>query len=368
MNLKKFVGSIHFWFGMITGPIVFVLALTGAIYAFQEEIQDATQPYRFVQKQNKEFLPPSVLIPQANKANPNKHLHALMYHEKSRAVKAIYYSFNEYYDFVYMNPYTGKVLKVHSVQNSFFGFILDGHFYLWLPAWLGQPIVASATLIFFLLLLSGLFLWWPRNKNNKRQKFSIKWKSSWRRKNYDVHSVLGFYVLIFALIFAITGLVWGFEWFRNSYYFVASAGEQYENYLEPKSHQGDSLSRNEILDNTFYTLLKSQPKSGWIELHLPESDSVPIAVNVNPDATTFWKTDYRYFDQKSGKELSVSHQWGRFKNATSSEKLMRMNYDIHVGGIAGLPGKIFACLMSLVIASLPITGFMIWYGRKYKKK
>jgi uncharacterized iron-regulated membrane protein len=114
--------------------------------------------------------------------------------------------------------------------------------------------------------------------------------------------------------------------------------------------------------------LKSQPKSGWIELHLPESDTVPIAVNVNPDATTYWKTDYRYFDQQTGKELSVSHQWGRFKNATSSEKLMRMNYDIHVGGIAGLPGKIFACLMSLVIASLPITGFLIWYGRKYKKK
>jgi uncharacterized iron-regulated membrane protein len=45
-----------------------------------------------------------------------------------------------------------------------------------------------------------------------------------------------------------------------------------------------------------------------------------------------------------------------------------MNYDIHVGAIAGLPGKILAFLISLLCSSLPVTGFLVWYGKKVKAK
>jgi uncharacterized iron-regulated membrane protein len=45
-----------------------------------------------------------------------------------------------------------------------------------------------------------------------------------------------------------------------------------------------------------------------------------------------------------------------------------MNYDIHVGAVLGLPGKIIAFCASLIAASLPITGFYIWWGRRKKKK
>jgi uncharacterized iron-regulated membrane protein len=44
-----------------------------------------------------------------------------------------------------------------------------------------------------------------------------------------------------------------------------------------------------------------------------------------------------------------------------------MNYDIHVGQILGLTGKIIAFLASLICASLPITGFIIWWGKRNKK-
>lgn len=41
-----------------------------------------------------------------------------------------------------------------------------------------------------------------------------------------------------------------------------------------------------------------------------------------------------------------------------------MNYDIHVGAIGGIEGKIIAFLSSLIVGSLPITGTMIWWGRR----
>jgi uncharacterized iron-regulated membrane protein len=45
-----------------------------------------------------------------------------------------------------------------------------------------------------------------------------------------------------------------------------------------------------------------------------------------------------------------------------------MNYDIHIGSIFGLTGRIAMFLAVLIGASLPITGFYIWWGRNNKKK
>lgn len=364
MTVKQVIRKTHLWLGIITGPIVFVIAITGCIYAFQSEIQDGTQSYRFSKVENKLKLPPSNIIPIAKSAMPGKHLHALMYGENGRSTQAIFYGYNSYYDIVYLNPYTGKILKVHDVDNSFFGFILKGHFYLWLPPEIGQPIVASATLIFFFLLVSGIYLWWPRNKNNKRQKFTIKWSARWRRRNYDLHSVVGFYVSWLSMILVVTGLIWGFVWFRNGVFWLTSGGEDFKEYTEPSSQIQTSKEKSDPLDSVWKRMNEQYPNNEWIEIHPPESDLSPIAANANSDESTYWKMDYRYFDQYSLKELKVKHQWGRISEASGADKLMRMNYDIHVGGILGISGKLLAFILSLTIASLPITGLLIWYGRR----
>ena len=110
------------------------------------------------------------------------------------------------------------------------------------------------------------------------------------------------------------------------------------------------------------------PNALALEVHPPETDSSVIAANVNTQADTYWKMDYRYFDQYSLKELSVNNIYGRFKDAKGADKLLRLNYDIHTGGIWGLSGKILAFLLSLVAASLPVTGFLMWWGKRNKKR
>ena len=70
------------------------------------------------------------------------------------------------------------------------------------------------------------------------------------------------------------------------------------------------------------------------------------------------------FDQYSG-ELLKEHT---FDDQNAGEKVIRANYDIHVGSILGIPGKIIAFLASLICASLPVTGFLIWWEKRKKKK
>jgi uncharacterized iron-regulated membrane protein len=370
-NLKKRIGKIHLWLGLSSGIIIFIISITGCLYAFQEEIQNITEEYRFVKEQNIAFLSPSKLALIAKNELPDKLLHAIKYNKKNNAAEAEFFHYEPtYYFTVFINPYTGKVLKTVNNEEGFFPFILDGHFYLWLPHEIGQTVVALATLLFLALLISGLILWYPKNKNAAKQRFWFKWKkeTKWKRKNYDLHNITGFYVLIIGIIFAITGLVWGFQWFAYSYYKI-SGGEKSLLYEEPLSKINSKLITNTItnpLDQVWHQMQKEYPKAESIEIHPPEKTTSPIAANANSDKETYWKIDYRYFDQYSLKEIPVSHLWGKQKDDKIADNLLKMNYDIHTGAILGLPGKIFAFLFSLLIASLPISGFYIWLGRNKK--
>ncbi|WP_339874373.1 PepSY-associated TM helix domain-containing protein [uncultured Algoriphagus sp.] len=372
MNLKKTINKLHLWLGLSSGLVVFIVAVTGCIYAFQAEIKDLTYSFMSVEPQEKAVLPPSEISGIAQEAFPEGHLHAILYPTEEKSAQAIFFSYGEghdHYQTAYINPYTGELLKLKDEYADFFRIVLDGHFYLWLPPEIGQPVVASFTLIFLFMVISGLILWWPKKKKNLKQSLKIKWSARWRRKNYDLHQVLGFYAMTFALVFAITGLVWGFLWFRDGVYFVASGGEKFVEYYDPVSDSTQTY-QGEIpaLDAVWMKMNAEYPNSDWIEVHPPGFEGAAIAANANPDASTYWKADYRYFDQNTLEELPVDHFYNRFEEATVAEKIMRMNYDVHVGAIAGLPGKILAFFLSAIIASLPVTGFLIWWGRRNKAK
>ena len=373
-RFKKAVRTLHLWLGLPSGIIVFIIAITGCFYAFQEEIQNITEEYRFVKEQDAPFLLPSKLEEIARKELPNKTLHAIQYKGNHQSAEAIFYHYDEtieaknYYQIVHLNPYTGEVLKINDLYSGFFRWILDGHFYLWLPHELGQTVIASATLIFVLMIISGFLLWFPKNKKAAQQRFWFRWKDGikWKRKNYDLHNITGFYVMAIALIFAVTGLVWGFPWFAYGYYSLIG-GEKSLVYEDPISaHNTTSEAIQNPIDNVYVMMKSDYPNAVSIEVHPPETATSAIAANANLDEGTYWKTDYRYFDQYTLEEQKVNHIYGKLNDASTSDKLMRMNYDIHTGAILGLPGKIFAFLISLLIASLPVTGFLIWYGRRNK--
>lgn len=369
MVVKKIVGKMHLWLGLACGPVVLFLGLTGCILAFQREIESVSKPYQYVTPMAAPMLPPSRMQQIAERALPGKKAHSVTYGLHGKAVVATFYHDKpKYYYLVYLNPYTGQVLKVKDMDRDFFRVVVDGHFYLWLPPEIGKPIVASATLVFVVMMISGMVLWWPRNKAARKQRFSVKWNAKWRRRNYDLHNVLGFYMSWVAIFIAITGLVWGFQWVGNLVYLVASGGESPKMYKEALSKPiaGFVADNDPAVDKLWRTMTVEYVGAQTLEVHYPQSDSASIEIAANPEASTYWKTDYRFFDQYTLDEIPVAHAYGRLDRATGADKVARMNYDIHVGAVLGLPGKIMAFFASLIAASLPVTGFLIWRGRRTK--
>ncbi|MES2851124.1 MAG: PepSY-associated TM helix domain-containing protein, partial [Bacteroidota bacterium] len=354
--------------GLTAGLVVLFLGITGCILAFEVEIRSLTETYRKVEAQNKPYLPPSALKEIAEKHLASKEALGIEYPGKNKAALASYYDADNY-EVVFINPYNGKVLKHKNMNDDFFRIMVDGHFYLWLPAEIGQPIVASATLIFVLMMITGLILWWPRNKAARKQRFSIKWNARWRRKNYDLHNVMGFYMTWVAIFIALTGLVWGFEWFARSAYWVTSAGEQMEEHEHPVSDTTAVAAYPNMADHLWQQHLPEIKPDESIGIYFADENTDPVEVVVNHKPGTYYDSDFYHYDQNTGKELQAKGAWaGEFHKANVADKIVRMNYDMHTGAVLGLPGKILAFFASLIAASLPVTGFMIWLGRRRKKK
>ena len=372
MTLKKITGKLHLWLGLASGIIVCFLGITGCILVFEKEIETLTLPEQFVTAEAAAYAPPSTLKSNAEKAlGKGRTVVGIDYIARDRAAIAYYYNAEEYFQ-VFLNPYSGKVLKVKNMNRDFFRVVINGHFYLWLPPKVGQPIVASATLIFVVMLITGIILWWPRNKAARKQRFSVKWDASPKRKNYDLHNVGGFYASFIVIFIALSGLVMGFQWFANTVYFVSSGGKSMPAFPEVVSDTTRFTKSSSAFATTDFIFQKRtadiQPDES-IGVEFPATKDAAIELSINHNADAYYNRDNYYYDQHSLKEIHPGGVYaGAFKEASIAAKIQRMNYDIHVGSIGGLSTKILAFCGSFVAASLPVTGFLIWKGRRKKKK
>lgn len=137
---------------------------------------------------------------------------------------------------IYVNPYNGKITGIVD-HVDFFHIIDEGHRHLWLDDAIGSEITAWATVIFFFLIISGFIMWFPkkRNKTTFKISFKIKWDARFKRLNYDFHNVMGFYVIISAMLISFTGLLMSFHWLRESTYWISGGWADTKDKIEKSS-------------------------------------------------------------------------------------------------------------------------------------
>ncbi|MBI2284279.1 MAG: PepSY domain-containing protein [Bacteroidetes bacterium] len=368
MTFKKLFGKLHLWLGLATGLVVLIQGLTGAIYCFAPELQNR-QWYRKVQVEHAPLLPPSQIKQIAEQRLPGKMVQRIYYDARDKAVMVLFSEKGSYNYSVFINPYNGDVLKVRDNHRDFFSVVLQLHRTLLIPY--GQDIIRWATVVFLLMLVSGIILWWPRNRKTAKRGFKIMWNAHPKRLNYDLHRILGFYATWIVLFTAITGLLFGFENLADRIYQFTGSRHSVVQKKPPVSDTSGSITkRNNGLDLVWGTIQPDlHKKYATALLVLPAGRNGAILLRANPESGTLYKTDFRYFDQFTGKEIPGAYVWGNYRDAhTPADYLKRMNYDIHTGAVWGLPGRIALFFASLIVASLPVTGFLFWWGRKHKRR
>ena len=363
--LKKINAWLHLWLGIASGIVVVIVSFTGCILVFESELEDMTMQHLHAENpKNLPMLPPSKLLPAVQAAMPGKEVNSVWYHGANHTA---HFSLNSD-SAVYINPYTAEVVALVD-HEDFFHFILDGHTGLWLESDLGHAIVSYATLIFLILTISGLILWWPKKwtKSARDKSFKIKWSAKFKRINYDLHNVLGFYSMTIAIILAVTGLIMGFAWFNKGFYWLSTGGEQVPKYT--RAFSDTTVIRPVVAMD----MVDKAWKKGVEEIGVYEKDAIIVSFPEKPSDPISLCTDmhngswrYVYLDQNTLEELPGSDT--QISKLTIGQWLRRTNYALHVGAIGGLTTKILYFLASLICTSLPITGFYIWWGRRKSDK
>jgi uncharacterized iron-regulated membrane protein len=367
-KVKKSIRFIHLWLGLLSGLVVFIISITGAVLSFESEISDLVYSYRKVAVQK--GVP--ILSISRIKEKVQPHLNeiqsiAFLGNDKSIEVREIIESEGKQINnYVNLNPYSGEILKVRLNEPTFFDYVLNLHMNL-LFGEVGAEIVKYVTLIFLLMLISGIYLWWPKKKKGIKQRVSFDWKSNtkWRRKNFDLHSIVGFYASWIIIFSIITGAAWSFKWIDKTLYSIATLGSVYKDYTEVSSISNKkTIPIRKIDDYILDTAIKkhSRPIASW-HYYFAQKKEESISVYLNPEATTWYQSSSYYFDQRSAQLLLIESP----ENKNNGQYIRDMYYDIHVGKILGFTGQLLLFFSSVLAASLPVTGFMIWYGRRKKK-
>jgi len=387
-EFKKWTGKLHLWFGLSIGLIIFIVSVTGALYVFKDEIENFTRKdVIYHNEQNiaqKQILPIRVL----EKAVDNQVKEKFKIHwvnvpiDKKMSYQFYWYEHNtnawNYFDefpiykVAYVNPYDGKVLRVYDEKNGFFQIVKMIHWSFLLRQDWGKYVVGIPVIIFIIMLISGIILWWPKNKAARKQRFSFRWENikSWKRKNYDLHNILGFYASIFALIFSITGLFYAFFVIQTMMYVVFSGGNTvYPDFSHITTKAPLETRKDTTLDKVINTVRTNYPNSYAFSVdlghpHMDDHEHPNFSVFVKHLSYSYHKNSSLIFDENSG-ELLHTHN---HEDKDLGEKAIAANYDVHVGSILGLPTKIIAFIVSIICASLPVTGFLVWYGRRKKIK
>lgn len=379
-KINNLITWLHLWLGLTSGIIVLILGITGCLYSFQTEITNSVHKKElFISPPSpgQQVLPLHTLKEKAQAAlgknfqvnyiyaynDPHKAWEFLAYRPGNQNAITFPGSI-DYYRSAFVNPYTGQVTGQINYMHNFFVIVKYIHWSLFLSTKYGQPITGWATLIFVISLITGFIMWFPKrwNKTEKNKAFTVKWKATWKRLNHDLHNVLGFYVVVIALILALTGMVYSFTWFNSVVYAASTLSVTPP---DRKVYQSTvSLENNtHPLDKAFLTAIDKNPDAKRYMVSLPVTTQSPLTIRAYNKKEVYFDANTLYFDQYSGNPLGTQ----LYKEMNNGEKLIMMNYDLHVGSIGGLPGKIIAFLISLVCASLPVTGFIIWMGKKKKK-
>ncbi len=377
MTFKQLTLVLHRWLGFSSGLVVFIVGITGCTLAFRDEIEHYTKPCLFVKEQSgKTALAPSVLDSLLKKTLPGVpadsiRMSGLQYPGPGRSVIVNYNIGTKSVFRAYLDPYTGKAIAVNQPIIDFFSWVEHGHRWLWFSFQIGRPIQSSFILVFLLLMISGIILWWPKrwNKTGRKKSLTVSWRSKWRRLNYDLHNVLGFYMTWVALIIVITGLCISSPWFQGGVYWLTSGGQQAKPFKPVFSDTTNvapipfSVKR---LDSLWFNQIRTGNQAS-ITYFFPAAKNTALLEMVNTSPGNTYKRVFHYYDQYTLADISAqSSFYGTYEQSGTADKLRRMNIDIHMGVIGGLPTKTLAFLASLIAASLPITGFCIWWNKRNK--
>jgi len=354
-QLYRVVWRWHFYAGLIVAPVLTVMAVTGALYVFKDELEGLVHARLL-------FAAPSVArasyesqLATVSAAMPEGyHLDQLIVHSDARRTTEFYIHGDEYRR-VLVDPHSGELLGMLG-PNDVMPVVLKIHRTMFAGT-LGRIVVELVTCWTIVLLVSGAYLWWPR----KRGEMWGTWLPRWRRHRYvtlrDLHAVSGAYVAAVALLVACTGLLYTYVW-GAGYSLAAVSSGAYDIFINPpKSRSAADVARLPM-DEIVRVAAKTMPGT-TLSIGMPHVEGGAFVVfassPMGPSSDGVMVIDHatgELLAHRVNSEYPALGWWATW------------NYPLHVGSVLGLWTKIPWLLACCGLMLLPITGVWMWWQRR----
>ena len=201
----------HFYAGLFCIPFVCWLAVTGSIYLFRPQVEAfVDRPYAHLAAGARRVAP-SEEVRAALAAEPGSVLHAYQLPSTLDGAAQVLVGKGTGETRVWVDPRNGRVLKAVPEDSRLMKVIFRLHGELLLGD-RGSMLVELAGSWAVVMLLTGLFLWWPRQVQGLGGVLYPRLGRGRRLFWRDLHAVTGLWVSTFALILLISGLPWAKSW------------------------------------------------------------------------------------------------------------------------------------------------------------
>ena len=368
----KFFRQIIFWIhllcGVIAGLIILTMSVTGVLLMYEKQLSAwaDTRNYHVAPSATASRLPIEALLVKARERESGA-LVSMTARAASDAPVAFAFNGGR---MLYLNPYTGEVLGdgAPAVRN-FFHAVTDWH------RWLGQEgagratgraITGACNLAFLFLVISGLYLWFPRNWSWLQFK-NILWFRrglTSKARDFNWHNVIGFWALVPLFLIVLSGVVISYPWAGNLVYRVVGETPPAPP-ARPANPQPSNANANAqpSLENLNQAWMRAEQFfSGWqsLSLRLPNNADAPLAFTIDHGrGGEPHKRATLTLNRQSGEVV----KWEGFSSFTAGRQLRSILRFTHTGEVAGFVGQTIAGIVSLGGAVLVWTGLALAWRR-----
>jgi len=366
---------LHLWFGLASALIVFLVALSGSIYAYKQPVTDLlNQQAVFTSVHSATSISTDDLVKKFE-AKYGEATGVIVYDKEERNTIISSRTKGNIGITAYYCPYSGEEKGIlNQGCDAFFETMLNLHRFLLLGD-VGKLINGIAILIFVFLIVSGLVLWVPKTIAKLKDALRVEWRTTFYRLIYDLHNTLGFYASLLLLFMALTGLYTSFHWMKNviivglgghsivisddNLALQADLSKAFKATLDQLEEEAEMTCDGQYnLQSVIEETNSYFPNSGQLTIFLP-SEQVKTVKITKLNFDSFLETP----DVIEFSSLGGVGEIFRFVELPIHQQFKAIAKPLHTGEVFGWPGLILFSIVSLFACSLPVTGLILWLNK-----
>ena len=369
--IKATLLQVHSIAGLVLALLLSLIALTGVIMSFEDEIVDHLNAgIMQVVPQTVPALRPDELVARLKAVPDAGKVTAIMLSSDPSAAVHIRFARDEQGarpSSLYVDPYDGHVLGVPNGED-FFATVRRLHRWLLIPGdakgW-GRQITGVAALGLIVMLISGLVLRWPRRASSVKMWLKPNLGLSGRGLHRSLHAVIGTWVLPIYLVMTLTGLWYSFDWYKDGVVWLLSRPHVAAAKMLPKQLRppGRPEPAQPVGFDRAWSTLQQEESGGFAkaQLTLQAGPGTVMRIRSWPkDSTLESMRDEFRIDAVTGQVVSAE----RYADKTLGEKAIAGVLDIHRGAVLGWPGKLAFMIAAAMMPLFAVTGVLLYLSRR----